>query len=90
MDAVEIWSEKYRPIKNHIDVNAGWDGELFETYGEEYEFVKATPCDRVWTWVDCGDGSVLLSGHHWCNRIGYLITEVPYEGADSISVVVEE
>ena len=40
----EEWFETYKPIPNHIDENASFnDGEhgyMFETYGEEVEFVK--------------------------------------------------
>jgi hypothetical protein len=33
------WYATYKPIKNHLDKNASWNGEMFETYGEEVEFV---------------------------------------------------
>jgi len=34
----------------------------------------------VWTWVDGDDGSWIISGFHYVNRIGYFITEKPYTG----------
>ena len=35
------WCDTYKPIKNHIDVDSSFDGEMFETYGNEVEFVKS-------------------------------------------------
>lgn len=50
------FTETYQPIKNHLDLDAAWDGCFFETYGEEMAFVlaiyAATP-KRVWTILEC-------------------------------------
>lgn len=74
------WDEKYKPIKNQFDDNASWGGIMFETYGEEYDFVimvnEEAP-DRVWTIVNDGDQSWVTSGWHYVNRLGYVITELP-------------
>ena len=35
----EKFVNKYKPIKNHIDDNASYDGFMFETYDKELEFV---------------------------------------------------
>ena len=75
-------------LTNHLNPNASWGsgdegGCLFETYGEELEFVKRQDPRTVWTLVD-GDGDqYLVSGFHVVNRIGYLISTVPLpEGLD--------
>jgi hypothetical protein len=62
---------------------------MFDTYGPELEFVKSQPDNKIWTWVD-GDngGSVLTTGFHFCNRIGYLITETPW--TNNSYLIVEE
>jgi hypothetical protein len=74
----EEWFETYKPIKNHIDTNASFDGHMFETYGDEVEFVKSTPLNRVWMYGDGDDGgSYIWNGWHIVNRIGYFITDVP-------------
>lgn len=74
------WQAKYKPIQNHFDENASWGGIMFETYGEEYDYVisvnEKSP-DRVWTIVDDGDKSWVTSGWHYVNRLGYVITELP-------------
>jgi hypothetical protein len=81
---LEIWERKYRPIANHINPDAAWstdddNGMMFETYGEELEFVASQPDQNVWTWVDGDTGTWLVNGFHLVNRIGYLITEIPCE-----------
>ena len=83
------WCDVYKPIKNHIDTNASFDGEMFETYGEEVEFVKATDEDRIWMYGDGDDGaSYLWNGWGFVNRIGYFITEVPCPPDTTIQVLV--
>jgi hypothetical protein len=76
-------------VTNHLNPNASWGdtegtGCLFETFGEELEFVRRQDPRTVWTLVDGEDGDLyLVSGYHFVNRIGYLISTVPVpEGAD--------
>lgn len=76
---LDDWIETYEPIKNTITPDAECDGELFETYGPDYAFIKAIAVidpDRVWTYCDDDYGNVcIVSGHHLVNRIGYFITK---------------
>jgi hypothetical protein len=55
------WCETYKPIVNHIDTNASFDngygGLMFETYGEEVDFVKEQPENRIWMYGDGDDGA---------------------------------
>jgi hypothetical protein len=75
----DVFDEVYEPIKNHLDDNAGWSGTLFETYGEEMEFVRKVCQEnpkRVWTLVDDDNGeTVIVAGMHLVNRLGYIITK---------------
>ena len=72
------WCDTYKPIKNHIDTNASFNGEMFETYGEEVAFVKEQPEEYIWMYGDGDDGgSFIWNGWGFVNRIGYFITEVP-------------
>jgi hypothetical protein len=72
------WLETYKPILNHIDTNASFDGMMFETYGDEVEFVKSQSPDKIWMYGDGDDGgSFIWAGWGFVNRIGYFITEVP-------------
>ena len=68
---------------NHLNPAASWaygdgPGCLFETYGEELAFVRQLDPFTVWTFVDGDDGDqYLVSGFHFVNLIGYLISTVP-------------
>jgi hypothetical protein len=83
------WCATYKPIKNHIDTNASFDGEMFETYGDEVEFVKSQSPENIWMYGDGDDGGgYLWSGWGFVNRIGYFITEVPCPPDTKIQVLV--
>ena len=81
--------EKYKPIQNHIDINCNHEGLMFETYGEELEFVKESDPHCIWTLTDCDDTIIIQSGFHYVNRLGYFITEVPFTAEDNILVIEE-
>lgn len=71
------WAKKYKPIKNHL-VNDP-DAQMFETYGEEWEFIKAQDPKHVWTWVTGDMCDIIVAGVAFVNRFGYYVTEVPWE-----------
>lgn len=84
------FDNKFELIDNHFDKNASFDGKLFETFGEEINFVlEMAHQNRVVTIIegDCEqdeDGNetpcmYYSSGYHLVNRIGYLITKEPIE-----------
>lgn len=88
MNEVEIitddqFYDRYKPIKNHLDDNASFDGCLFETYGKEIEhvlLVRDSEPNRVWTVVDADGQTIISNGFQLVNRIGYIITEIPFMG----------
>ena len=45
----EEWVDQYRPIQNPYDDNAPHEGRMFETDGVEYEFIKNSTENVVWT-----------------------------------------
>jgi hypothetical protein len=61
---------------------------MFETYGAEQDFVYATDYHYVWTYVDGDEGTYLVSGRAFVNRIGYIITEVPWEDDKDITITI--
>ena len=70
--------EQFKFMVNNYDENASFDGLMFETYGDEVEFVKAQDENRIWTYGDGDDGGgYIWNGWHYINRLGYFITEVP-------------
>jgi len=89
------WFEQFKPIPNHIDNNASFNddeqGYMFETYGEELEFVKAQEPNRIWTYFDGDDGGTYISdGYHVVNRIGYFVTALPYDDKQYYQVTIIE
>lgn len=80
---MEEWEATFKPIYNHIDKNASFQDEsgqgiMFETYGDEVEFVKSQNPLCIWTYGDGDDGgSYIWNGWSIVNRLGYFITEVP-------------
>ncbi len=83
------WFDTYKPIPNNIDTNASFDGHMFETYGDEVEFVKKADPAYIWMYGDGDDGgSYIWNGWHFVNRIGYFITEVPCPDNTTIQVKV--
>ncbi len=88
---IDEWETHFKPIANHIDPNASWQGYsetygvetgiMFETYGEELDFVFSQPEENVWSYMDDEEDNLILCGSR-CGSgevIGYLITEVARE-----------
>lgn len=82
IDQEEYFWETYKPELNKFYDNpedCSFGGCMYETYGEEVEYVRqvaiANP-RRVWTIID-GDGESLwyIAGMKFVNRLGYLVTE---------------
>lgn len=77
--APDDFFEKYQPIPNKFDDNVPYDGCMYETYGQEYEYVKSMiDSNRVFTITDDGENICITAGLRLVNRYGYLITEQPY------------
>jgi hypothetical protein len=82
------WAEKFKPIKNHL-VNDP-DQQMFETYGEEVEFVSNYDNKYVWTWLQGDMSDLVCAGYHYVNRLGYYISEVPWENEDDYALLSVE
>ena len=81
--------EQFKFMVNNYDENASFDGLMFETYGDEVEYVKSKPHNRIWTYGDGDDGGLYIwSGWSFVNRIGYFITEVPCPPDTTIQIKV--
>jgi len=84
------WGPRLR--RNHLNPHASWaygdgPGCLFETYGEELAFVQQQDPASVWTYMDGDDGDLyVVSGFHFVNRIGYLISTEPIPDGTEIEV----
>jgi hypothetical protein len=82
------FEEKYKPIKNHLSSDP--DEVMFETYGEEVDYVILQDNKNVWTYVDGDESSLLVAGYHYVNRLGYYITEVPWTDENEYVLLSEE
>lgn len=87
----EEWVDQYQPIKNDLAEDRGYDGRMFETFGNEILQVQAyenSTSFQVWTMISGDDGGIYLTnGYHYVNRLGYFVTPGKYEG-DSIEIIV--
>lgn len=85
------WEEKYKPIKNHFR-DPQHEEIIFETYGEEWEFVQKQDPRYVWTNIQGEMSDLIVAGFAFVNRLHYYITEIPWTDEDEtvlISVDVE-
>lgn len=85
----DIFIERFCPIVNHIDANASFDfgygGCMFETYGEEFEYVRMQKPYCIWTLIE-EDGLLFVgSGLHIVNRLGYFVSQTPVQGDEMLS-----
>lgn len=74
------WADKYKPIKNHLVFD--FNQQMFETYGEEVEFVSNYDPKYVWTYLQGDMSDLICAGYHFVNRLGYYISEVPWTNED--------
>ena len=86
---IDTWEETYKPIKNPFDSNASFNGTMFETYGEEETHVYGVDYHYVWTYT-ADDTALIYNGRGFVNRMGYFITEVPWEDSDNIDINLED
>ena len=73
------WANKYKPIPNKFSKH---NELMYETFGEELEFVKGANNAHVWTWVQGDMSDLIVAGASFVNRLGYYITEVPWNDID--------
>ena len=79
-------------LANHLNPNASWAfgegrGCLFETYGDELDFVRGQNPRTIWTHIDSDDGNTcVVSGFRLVNRIGYLVSSLPLPEGVSVEV----
>lgn len=86
----DLFEETFKPQQNHIDNNVGFNGWMYETYGEELDYVFniALKERRVWTIIE-GDNDTLFycPGFKYVNRIGFIVCEKEYpKGQEDIQV----
>lgn len=62
------------------DDMCSFGGCMYETFGEELDYVKTKLNKNIWTIVDNEEGDLtIIAGFHFVNRLGYLITDEAWE-----------
>jgi len=90
--SLDEWVEKFKPIARDGEIlmpTEDGEIEMFETYGEDLNFVRSQPSKKIWTYLDCDGCGWIQNGLHFVNRIGYYITENPWEEKDCIIIYLE-
>ena len=92
MTEEDFWG--YEPIQNPLrgsEWQSSFEGGLaecmFETYGEELDFVENYDPSNIWTMIEEDGVLSLSSGKLTVNRIGYFVTEIPCH--EDINIVLE-
>lgn len=86
----DLFFDVFKPIPNHINTNTSWSGCMFETYGDELEFIRRQPAERIWTIVEADGGMAICSGCHVVNRIGYLVASIPTQPDTEYDIICED
>lgn len=83
------WADKFKPKPNHL---SKYPNEMmYETYGEEVEYVQNHDPNFVWTLVTGDMSDLIVAGYAYVNRLGYYITEIPWEDdMDCVLISVEK
>ena len=79
MEEFDIWYGKYKHVNKPKE-----DYFLYETYGDDLEYILSLNKAYVWTLVDTDDGLYLLNGYHLVNRLNYIVCEIPHNVNDLI------
>jgi hypothetical protein len=84
----QAFVDKYKPIPNKFSKHKEL---MYETYGEEVEYVKTIDPRYVWTNVQGDECDLIVAGYAYVNRLSYYITEVPWTNdADMVLLSVEK
>ena len=81
------WEKTYQPIQNPHSRDPGFWGKMFETFEPDIDEVQKANPNRIWTMVDHNPNSVyldLIPGYHLFNRMGYFVTELPWEDKELV------
>jgi hypothetical protein len=74
------WADIFKPTN-----------KTYETYGDDYEYIKSLDPRYVWTNVQGDMSDLMVAGVAWVNRLSYQVCEVPWEDdMDTVLISVEE
>jgi hypothetical protein len=75
------WLDQYKPTQNHLvqPDERPFNNMMFETYGDEWTHVVQYLEQYVWTVIEVDGDWWLSPGRHVVNRIGYFVTDIPFD-----------
>lgn len=82
----EEFVNTYKPRQNPY-INAPFNGCMFETYAQEHAYIKTVKDNHIWTLINA-EGLWILPGYRFVDRLGYFVTDIPWED-QNIEVDVE-
>ena len=79
----DVLYEFFRPFRHPASEFDIWGGHGLETFGQDLLIVRNYAENFVWTVIDGSEGlnQWIAPGFHKVNRVCYLLTEVPHNGA---------
>lgn len=78
------WSDRYLPEENHLVTG---NELMFETYGEQLDYVSSLNRHYVWTYVQGEMSMILVAGMGYVDRLGYYVTEKPWTDENEVVVL---
>lgn len=86
----ETWEKVYSPQLNTLDSHAAYAGLMFETYGEELDYVYSQDPKKVWTLRDGEGVTTITAGAGLVNRLGFFVTDNSWTTGDEFVQLSED
>lgn len=77
----DVFYEYFRPFRHPAARFDIWGGHGLETFGDDLRLVQEYDRQYVWTVVDGDVDQWIVPGCRYVNRVCYLLTERPHNGA---------
>lgn len=88
--SLEEFATLYKPIPHpNSDQTGAPSAWYFETYGDDMEQVDKTPAHQIWTVIETDGVSVIQSGRTFVNRLNYILTEIPFNARERITILLD-
>lgn len=73
------WRRKFAPKSHPLSDTAAYDNCLIDDYEkpEIQAYLNRFPAANIWTMIAEGEDTYMLSGYHFVNRMGFIVTVIP-------------
>ena len=87
------WIAKYRPKPHPTGQEKGYDygsgSTLLDNAVADRAHLDQTALFNIWSVIEGDEGQIIVSGRHWVNCLGWIVTEEPWPH-DMIEVIIED